>query len=121
MEKRVSIAHRCAHLERAAGRKLSKFNVYITHDSFADISDVNMETEEELKERNKNNPARNLTLKLTGNSPRAFSETSDQLDDDVEPVISAEEIELEHNVWDFAESTFIFDAILFNTNEDVLV
>lgn len=37
--------------------------------------------------------------------------------DELELIVTAEEIELEHNVWDFTDLTMIFGSFLLNIDE----
>lgn len=116
LKKQECIAQDWAHLKRAQARKRSKLGACNAHSRFADSSDVSMETEKVIGESNDSKPARNPTLELAGSNPRAFRTPSDPFEDDFERVVTAEEVELKHNVWDLAKPTLIFDAILFKTD-----
>lgn len=61
---------------------------------------MSMETEKVLQDSSNSGLTRNLTLELAGNISQALSALLDLFDNDFEPIVMVEEVELEHNVWD---------------------
>lgn len=118
VEKQVCVAHNSVHLERGEPRKRSKFDYFVAHGRFLQHSDAIVTPSGNKEGENERQPAESATAYHSGHDHSSFSSRCDLFDDAYEPMETAEEVEMEHNVWDFTEPTMIFDSILFNEDEN---
>lgn len=100
------------------GEKCLTLDVYITHDWFADISDVRMDRKQRLDENNDSVPARNVIFELAYNNCQTLWRPPDPFEYEFELVDTANQVELEYSVWEFSERTLNFDSCFINTDVD---
>lgn len=120
VEKQVSVAHNLAHLEREQARKRSKFEIFIARERFVQGSDDSVASCAAKVQHSEHQSLANTSVAHAAADGNSFSVLSQLEIDELEPIVTAEEVELEHNVWDFTDPTMIFDSLLFNIDEDDL-